>query len=59
MENNDYFFLFKIVPRKVKGLAKEHVCIIPRHRQQCGDGQREGGVGSGWRWAKVGKWGHL
>ena len=28
-------------------LAKEHRCIIHGHRQQCGDGQREGG--GGWR----------
>ena len=28
--------------RKVKGLAKEHVCMARGHGQQCGDGQREG-----------------
>ena len=27
------------------GLAKDHICPIHRHRQQCGDGQREGWVG--------------
>ena len=26
---------------KVKEVAKEHVCITHRRRQQCGDGQRE------------------
>ena len=35
---------------KVKGLDKEHVCITHRHRQQCGDGQREGSKA----WKKVG-----
>ena len=34
----------------MKGLAKEHICITHRHRQQCGDGQREGGTE--WRRAK-------
>ena len=35
-----------------KGSSKEHICIIHRHRQQCGDGQQEGGVEAEWRWAK-------
>ena len=35
---------------KVKGSAKEHICIIHRHRHQCDDGQREGGKG----WVDVG-----
>ena len=45
------------------GVAKEQAHITHRHRQQCGDSQREGGVGDGWRWAKagvgLGGWGHL
>ena len=31
--------------KRVKGLAKEHICIIRGHRQQCGDSQREVGQG--------------
>ena len=30
-----------------KGLAKDHICTTHRHRQQCGDSQREGGQGLG------------
>ena len=26
-------------------MFKEHICITCRHRQECGDGQREGGPG--------------
>ena len=26
----------------MKGVAKDHICVTHRHRQQCGDGQREG-----------------
>ena len=33
--------------KEVKGLAKEHICTTHRHRQQCGDGQKEGGAGLG------------
>ena len=37
----------------VKAWARKHICITHRHRQQCGDGWREGGrVGRGWNWAK-------
>ena len=28
--------------KKVKGLAEEHTCMTPRHRQWCGNGQRKG-----------------
>ena len=31
----------------MKGLVKEHPCITHGHRQQWGDGQREGGQGLG------------
>ena len=41
----------------MKHLAKEHICIIYKHSQQSGDGQREGGLGAGWKWAKWGKMG--
>ena len=42
----------------MKGLAKAHVCVTHRHRQQCGDGQREGGmVGLGGGEPRMG-WGH-
>ena len=34
-----------------EALAKEHICITHRHRQWCGDGQREGE----WGWVEVGK----
>ena len=27
--------------KKVKDLDTEHICITYRHRQQCGDGQRD------------------
>ena len=27
--------------KKGKGLATERICVTHRHRQQCGDGQRE------------------
>ena len=37
----------KLTVKKMKRLAKEHVRITCRHRQQCGDGQREGGRGLG------------
>ena len=36
----------------MEGSAKEHVCMTHRHRQQCGDGLREGGNED---WVKVGK----
>lgn len=36
----------------MKGLAKEHICITDRHRQQYGDDQKEEGMEAGWRWAK-------
>ena len=38
----------------MKGLAKEHICITPKHRQQYGDEQRAEGEGDGQRWAKGG-----
>ena len=31
--------------KEVKRLAKQHICMTHRHRQQCGDGQRAGGGG--------------
>ena len=35
-----------------EGISQKHTCMTHRHRQQCGDGQREGqGKGGG----KVGK----
>ena len=37
---------------RVKGLVKECICIIQRHSQQYGDGQKEGCVRDGWRRAK-------
>lgn len=30
-------------------IAKEHVCIVHRHRQQCGDGLGERDQGQKWR----------
>ena len=41
----------------MKGLVKEHVRIIHGHRQQCGDGQREGGgrvLEEGAKWGEMG-----
>ena len=32
--------------KKVKGLAKEHICITNGYRQQCGEGWKEGGTGT-------------
>ena len=28
-----------------EGISQRHACITHRHRQLCGDGQREGGYG--------------
>ena len=36
----------------MKGLVKKKVYIHNTHRQQCGDGQQDGGVEAEWRWAK-------
>ena len=33
--------------KKGKGLAKEHTGLTHGHKQQCGEGQREGGQGLG------------
>ena len=41
-----------------KGLAREHIRITHRHRQQCGDSQREGGQGMGAGGQTAGKWGY-
>ena len=30
--------------KKVKGVAKEHVCVTHGHRRQCGDRLKEGRV---------------
>lgn len=38
----------------MKSLAKEHMCTAHGHRPWCGDGQREGGEGAGWRWGRGG-----
>ena len=38
--------------KEEKGLAKALTCTTHGHRQQCGEGQREGEMGAGWRWAK-------
>ena len=38
----------------MKGVAKKRICVAHRHKQQCGDGQREG-WGRGW--VEVGKGG--
>ena len=43
---------WKGLDERKKISAKEHIFITHRHRQQCGDGQREGGGWGGWRWAK-------
>ena len=40
----------------VKGLAKEHIFITHRYRQQSGDGQREGGGEMGGGKQRGGKW---
>ena len=37
---------------KGEGLVKEDKCMTHGHRQQCGDGLREGGGEGGRRWAK-------
>ena len=40
----------------MKGLTKKHIYIPQRHRQQCGNSQRErgrGGGGGGQRWRDV------
>lgn len=42
--------------KKVMRLTKGHICIKYTHRQQLGDGQREG-VRSGWRQPKEGEMG--
>ena len=39
----------------MKGLAKEHICITLRHKQQCGDSKRE----RGWGQVEVGKGGDM
>ena len=44
---------------KMKGLDKEHVCLTHRHRQQCGDGQRDRGRGSGRKEQRGTMWGYL
>ena len=36
----------------MKGLAKEHTGMAHGHKQQCGDGLREGGIGD---WMEVAK----
>ena len=36
----------------MKGLARKHIYITHRHRQQCGDSRREERVGA---WVEVGK----
>ena len=38
--------------KKLKGLAKEHICITYKNRQKCGDGQRDGWCWDGWRQEK-------
>ena len=38
--------------KKVKGLAKEHICMTHSYRQQCDEGQRER---RGRGWVEVGK----
>lgn len=37
--------------KKVKRLAKEHICRAHRQRQYCDEGQEKGRQG-GWSWAK-------
>ena len=37
--------------KNVKELAPKYIYITHRHRQECGDSQREKGL-SRWRWAK-------
>ena len=44
--------------KKVKGLAKENICITHRYRQQCSDGQKDGGAGTGGGGQGGGKWRH-
>lgn len=44
--------------KKVKQLAKGHICITHKYRQQCGDCQGWGGVAE-WKWAKGEGWGQL
>ena len=45
--------------RKGGGVAEEHVCMTPTHRQQSGEGQREKGAGAGRRWAGCGDIGKM
>ena len=45
--------------KKMKGLAKEYICITHGHRQQWGEGQREGGDGGWMERGKSRNWGHL
>ena len=45
--------------KKVKGWAKEPKCMTHRYRQQCADGQREGGKKVGGKVSKGGReWGY-
>ena len=39
--------------KKMKGLAKEHVCITHRLRQRCGLARGKGGGG----WVEADRWG--
>ena len=48
-----------VLDKERKGLAKEHICITHRHRQQYGDGQREEGWGLGRGGQREEKWGPL
>lgn len=35
-----------------EALAKEYICMIHRHEQQCAEGQGGEGTGHEYRWAK-------
>ena len=41
--------------RESEEISQEDVRMAHGHRQQCGEGQREGWVGSGWRGAEEAK----
>lgn len=48
IEDNDIYFNKS---NKLKKLAKEHICLVHGHGQQCGNSQREGDRG----WTQVEK----
>ena len=38
--------------KEAEGINQKYMYITYRHRQQCGDSQRESRMGARWRWTK-------